>query len=437
MKSLEKCRLTAVLCAAALLCGNFCSAPNIKSNAETEEYEGYTFTYSVTAENTAEITGCSGDAEYLIIPETLGGLDVTAIGNGAFKAVNSFDTLSLPKSLKSIGNNAFYGCKNLGDVVIPDSVVSIGERAFMSCTSLKTVDIGCGVSSLGDYSFGACSELTTVSVDSENPCFSTSENMLLSKDGSKLIQYAGDKETADIPEKISCIGKGAFFGVTDITNVNIPSGVESIEDYAFSGCISLKEIRIPDSVKALGKGSFINCTALKKAEIGSGITEIPVECFAICSNLSDLKLPDSLVTLKMEAFYGCLSLTDIDVPKSVTKMESNCLGTYYDLRTNSIINVNDVVISGASSGAARIYAKLLGIKFVDYDNMLLGDVDFSGAVDAIDASLALTEYAAISSGRETYLRTYEKAAADFDANGIIDAIDASLILSVYVKNSTS
>ena len=51
--------------------------------------------------------------------------------------------------------------------------------------------------------------------------------------------------------------------------------------------------------------------------------------------------------------------------------------------------------------------------------------------------VAVLQDAAISSGRETYLRIYEKTAADFDANGIIDAIDASLILSVYVKNSTS
>ena len=54
----------------------------------------------------------------------------------------------------------------------------------------------------------------------------------------------------------------------------IPEGVTSIGDEAFSFCSSLKEITIPDSVEEIGMGVFYGCSSLKEITISEGVTSI-------------------------------------------------------------------------------------------------------------------------------------------------------------------
>jgi len=66
-----------------------------------------------------------------------------------------------------------------------------------------------------------------------------------------------------------------------------------------------------------------------------------------------------------------------------------------------------------------------------------GDINDDRAIDAIDASAALTYYSAIQGG--TTAKNYSdvrKTAADADNNGAIDAGDASIILTHYASVQT-
>lgn len=65
----------------------------------------------------------------------------------------------------------------------------------------------------------------------------------------------------EIPEKINSytiknIKSGAFIHNKKITRVKLPNTIETIDDYAFWGCHSLKIIDIPISVKCIGYGAF-------------------------------------------------------------------------------------------------------------------------------------------------------------------------------------
>lgn len=68
----------------------------------------------------------------------------------------------------------------------------------------------------------------------------------------------------------------------------------------------------------------------------------------------------------------------------------------------------------------------------------LGDINNDFSINAVDASIVLTEYASISSGKKTtFTDDRQTLAADVDTNGSINAVDASYILSYYAYVSTS
>ena len=74
-------------------------------------------------------------------------------------------------------------------------------------------------------------------------------------------------------------------------------------------------------------------------------------------------------------------------------------------------------------------------KYITGENTL-GDVDNSGAVNAIDASMVLDCYCRASTGKSESLDNIQKKAADVNKDGSINATDASLILSYYVYTAT-
>ena len=69
--------------------------------------------------------------------------------------------------------------------------------------------------------------------------------------------------------------------------------------------------------------------------------------------------------------------------------------------------------------------------------LLLGDVNDDGKINAIDASNVLSYYANISTNKDGGFNEAQKKAADVDKNNVIDAVDASQILSYYAYSSTT
>ena len=67
----------------------------------------------------------------------------------------------------------------------------------------------------------------------------------------------------------------------------------------------------------------------------------------------------------------------------------------------------------------------------------LGDVDNNKAINAVDASYVLEDYARTSTNQSSKFSEDQKNAADVDKNGKINAVDASYILSYYAYISTT
>ncbi len=70
-------------------------------------------------------------------------------------------------------------------------------------------------------------------------------------------------------------------------------------------------------------------------------------------------------------------------------------------------------------------------------NYNFGDINLDDVVDASDASLALVEYAATATGKESTLDETPKINGDVNFDTVIDASDASDILRYYAYTSTT
>ena len=63
------------------------------------------------------------------------------------------------------------------------------------------------------------------------------------------------------------IKKREFAHYTALKVIDLPKGIEVIEDYAFYRCLSLEEIYLYAGIKRLGCGAFMGCKKLKKIVI--------------------------------------------------------------------------------------------------------------------------------------------------------------------------
>ena len=163
---------------------------------------------------------------------------VTKIGDSAFEGCRSLTSINIPKGVTSIARQVFYRCSSLKEITIPEGVTRIAQYAFLECRSLKEITIPEGVTAIGDGAFKRCSSLEKIDVNRENKNLESIDGVLLQKyeEGKVLVKY---------PE-----------GKKNLTSYIIPEGVIEIEDYAFEGCNSLKEISIPISVKYIGNTNF-------------------------------------------------------------------------------------------------------------------------------------------------------------------------------------
>ena len=221
----------------------------------------------------------------LVIPES-----VTSIGNYAFDYCTDLTSVTIPNGVTNIGTCAFRGCSNLTNVAIPPSVTTIGSNAFIWCKQIDTVHI---------------SDLATWC----NISFDWSANPLYY--GAHL--YLDDKEVTDltIPNGVTSIGNGAFFGCSYLSNVTIPEGVTTIGEQTFRDCSGLTSISLPTSLSSISKRAFQDCDSLTSVNIPEGVTSIGEGTFCDCSSLTTVTIPASVKSIGYRAFFNCWDLESV------------------------------------------------------------------------------------------------------------------------------
>lgn len=241
----------------------------------------------------SSFNGCTGFTGDLVIPPC-----VESIGIRAFLSCSSLNgKLSIPQSLKHIGDFAFQYCSGLtGDLDIPVGVETIGADAFDSCLRLKSVSISRTVKAISIWAFWNCRSVSSIKVDPENQYYQSIDDMLLSKDGTKLMAYAiGKLGSVSIPNTVTEIDPHAFNLCSGLTSVTIPSSVSLIQRAVFSSCTGLKSVKYFGIIDpGVSSSIFGGCDMLRRVCVANNYTDStfcgkPVRrCACLTADFSDL-----------------------------------------------------------------------------------------------------------------------------------------------------
>ena len=320
------------------------------------------------------ITACDRSASgELVIPDTIKGKPVTAIGPAAFALVGYYEPSITKATENTFGEFQILETTEhpssdnptLERIVIPDSVTSIGTHAFLSCVGLKSITIPDSVTSIGERTFEGCVSLTSIT----------------------------------IPDGVTSIGTQAFRACTALTSITIPDSVTSIGERAFSGCVNLTAATFLGDAPEIAQDAFTHCsfTIYRKPEakgwsavvgdrpvtlIGETPTEKPI--VATPPAKTDKKFPSStkelmfgskpVVTDKDKAFWeaaksGKLEAVqrllsegvDVDIYGSTVGVDFGCTALFWAAKHNHkevvqfLLEKDAYIDAGAGMGGAPLH----------------------------------------------------------------------------------
>lgn len=144
-------------------------------------------------------------------------------------------------TLETIGIHAFNGCTQLGSIIIPNSITTINGSAFFNCSGMTEVSIPESVKTINGNAFSGCSSLTKVNFASIEALlkiyfFDVYSNPL--RNASAQLWINGEK----------------------LTSLVIPSGINTIKDFAFAGLNSVSSVDFSNATLPLtiGADAFVH-----------------------------------------------------------------------------------------------------------------------------------------------------------------------------------
>ena len=278
------------------------------------------YTYTLDDANRATITGYSGNATALYIPDEIDGHEVVAIGDRAFENRTDLRTVMIPDSLEKIEFEAFYNCINLKIVDLSSNLTTIGYDVFGNCKSISKIEIpkslkkfdgtwGSGTN-LSYGAFGGCSNLKTVNFEAGSTIVCAA-----------LFMGCDGIEEIELPDTITEIGDSAFKSCKNLNKVIIPESVTKIDGDAFAECSGLVDIKMHEGINTIGSRAFYKCDRLLDIVIPDSVEKIEFEAFRGCDKLENIKLSENLTIVGYGVFGDCKSISKIEIPKSLKKFD--------------------------------------------------------------------------------------------------------------------
>lgn len=274
----------------------------------------------------------------------------------AFSCAAYLKQVQLPAGLQEIGSGAFYSCIQLEAMDIPEGVTSI-DGAFASCLKLREVKLPASIAAFGENPFADCSRLETVQIDDAHPSLAFANGVIYDKNEMRVLLAlaAGTAGDCSLPEGIRSIAPKAFMGCVDTKKVTLPESMEAIGSYAFYDT-NITGVNLPAGVQLVENGAFASCNSLKNIEVAennpifydndgvlfsrrdarlvcypagrrsdtykvpAGTMIIGVGAFQANGYIESVLLPEGLIAIEGAAFNNCTALSGMLMPQSLDEI---------------------------------------------------------------------------------------------------------------------
>lgn len=250
-----------------------------------------------------------------------------------YKYRNYITELQFPSATSKITNYAFSDLVNLEKIEIPNSVEEIGDYAFLNCAGVKEVYIPISVANWGGFVFKDCVSIGYIFTEN-----TTDINMTAPIWDASVGSKAADGYV-ELQIESKSIGQYAFYGLSSVTNVKLPTTLTGINDYAFYGFTSPFALNL-SSATNIGKYAFYGCT---------GVTTINLP---VATNIGEF------------AFYGCTGADSINIPVATAIGDNafeNCSGAKKITVGAASVNYGNEVFKNCS-GCQELYLGAIGFK---------------------------------------------------------------------------
>lgn len=161
--------------------------------------------------------------------------------------------------------------------------------------------------------------------------------------GKTYASYNGTDEEVTIPSNVDRIGVRAFYNNINLKNVKLPSGLDYIDDFAFSRsnlesisipegtntidyaafycCPNLNEVYIPQSVEKIALGAFDNTPFMNNFKKGQTDSDFLIVgdgiLLAYKGTQKNIVIPENVKHIAAGAFSGNTRITGVVIPPSV------------------------------------------------------------------------------------------------------------------------
>lgn len=267
------------------------------------------------------------------------------IGNSAFYYFQALTSMDIPASVEYIDDNAFYRASSLRDIYLhTDTPLACSDNAFYRSSGRLIVHIPDGVfhdyrlsSPWGNYvivpetpveinvNVADAGELGRLAVDEAGYLQEINKLVVsgaLNNDDWETIKSMSNLIDIDMSGVINTtIPSSQFNGKWAISNVVLPSNLETIESYAFQET-GISSIELPQTLKSIYYRAFRNCKSLQSIELPASLTSMDGYTFESCTNLQSVRFNEGLTTIPNSCFSNC-NLTELTLPSTLTDIQSS------------------------------------------------------------------------------------------------------------------
>ena len=105
----------------------------------------------------------------------------------------------------------------------------------------------------------------------------------------------------------------------DVDCYEIAEGTTKIEQFAFNQCEGLKKVVIPSTVSVMDDYAFSDCTQLIEVRFKepTSLRYLPEHAFHYCNQLEEIVIPDSVSYISDYAFSFCTKLSKVTIPDNI------------------------------------------------------------------------------------------------------------------------